>query len=318
MSDVYGPFVHAAMLDFLCYYPNRCTTMLELEQLPPLLRDVWQHWARVPTTRRAPMGFTPTMLVNAPLWFNQLEAFQGPNGTSKTAFALSLEHCHRGFYGHLARCGLRRLTYILDNGQWPSKEQFNLCLEIHAQTYDGAPTTFTWLYKRFTDLARQVATRTPRGHPIPPLAAHPLVWPMADKESFVPLYRWHKLILKEVASSRLILDRAHPMLYLQPRQPDDLYEYVKLVRRSKRHAMHWEFAREHIESLGLGLIMVLFHQIWTWRNRAKYEDSNEPRATYVFGVTVVRWLSHVRNWLRPGNTPAYKIESLRKVIDHLV
>ncbi|KDO27361.1 hypothetical protein SPRG_20326 [Saprolegnia parasitica CBS 223.65] len=80
----------------------------------------------------------------------------------------------------------------------------------------------------------------------------------------------------------------------------------------------WEFAREHIESLGLGLIMVMFHQLWTLRNRVKYEDGRPPRATYVFGVTVVRWLSHVRHWLRPGNTSDDKIDALRQVIDHLL
>ncbi|RHY23930.1 hypothetical protein DYB32_009026 [Aphanomyces invadans] len=152
------PYFRPAHWDVLLYAPKIRTSLLQLPAPPPFWLQVWSEWGKIPITTLSPMPPTLEQLLHILLWLNQHPLFFVPTTDTDTCLAITLRS-HRGWYHHLAECGVHTLhDFLTPDRRWPSRATFETWMEAYVAVYDRRelrPVSSD----RFYDLVTLIATR---------------------------------------------------------------------------------------------------------------------------------------------------------------
>lgn len=246
-AEALGTMGRPDLWDFLWYAPNQRTTVLELKAVSPLLRDVWQHWHKIPWEKKFPTGSSMVnVALDAPIWLNNHKSFLANRTTTALSqpLVLTLPTKHRPWYFHIAAEGITCLRSLLQGNNWPSPEDFDQLMQVCAATYDGRPpTSFGWLYNRLEIVARQLwtLTETPWGQSLPATPTSHLVWPIVTTSGTRDIAMWPKTTIYKLASSRPCLDRDHPFKTAERPTKTAVKKYIKTVHQARANASPVEY-----------------------------------------------------------------------------
>ncbi|CAK4072355.1 unnamed protein product [Aphanomyces euteiches] len=234
------PHYRPGMFDFLHYKLNPRTAHAQLARLPPLWRDIWSHWHRVPVTKRMVERPTIGQLLNMPVRLQANPIFRVQVSVSRQPE--SLLHMFTGvgacrtYYKHLAVMGLHCLNeFLLTSRTWPTYDIFERLITgrtLYSPSGGDAPYSARPLYKNLTKIARQVFefANLPWGSPIPSVDPGPPPFAFTEGDIVTDIRFWTRKIIKKICSNPPEPTRPHPLINTQHSTMADVTSYLTKFR----------------------------------------------------------------------------------------